>query len=94
MEIKEIWNRIREGKLRIPKGIYSYRGIEQFLGLSLQLRVEEEGNGLLLINANTVLYLNETATAHAYLFMQGLSTEEAVQRIREIYNINREEQSE
>ncbi len=91
MGIKEIWNRIREGKPRIPKGIYNYRGIDQFSGLSLQLKVEEKGNGLLLINANTVLYLNETATAHAYLFMQGLSTEEAIQRIREVFSINKEE---
>lgn len=91
MGIKEIWNRLREGRPRIPKGIYNYRGTERFSGLSLQLRVEEEGNGLLLINANTVLYLNETATAHTYLLMQGVSTEEAVQSITQTYRISREE---
>jgi len=55
--------------------------------MSLQLRVEPDGSGLLVINANTVLYLNETATAHAYFLMQGMSIEEAVKGIKRIYKI-------
>ncbi len=91
MRIKEIWGRLAKERPSIPKGIHNYRGVGQFAGLSLQLRVEKNGNGLLLINANTVLYLNETATAHAYLFMQGLPTEEVVRKLRETYRISREE---
>jgi radical SAM protein with 4Fe4S-binding SPASM domain len=56
--------------------------------MALQLRVEPEGTGLLVINANTVLYLNETATAHAYLLMQGLSTDTAVKKIRRMFRVN------
>jgi len=70
---------------RIPKGRYTYRGRDKFASLALQLRVEPDGQGLLVINANTVLYLNETAAAHAYFFMQGMSEDEAVKRIRGIY---------
>lgn len=55
--------------------------------MSLQLRVEPDGKGLLVINANTVLYLNETATAHAYFLMQGMSAEEAVKGIKRIYKV-------
>ena len=94
MEIKEMWGKLAGKKPGIPVGIYNYRGEGQFAGLSLQLRVEKEGNGLLLINANTVLHLNETATTHAYFFMRGLSTEEAVERLREIYRISREKAKE
>ena len=72
---------------RTPVGLYSYRGRGEFAGLALQLRVEPGGEGLLVINANSVLYLNETATAHAYLFIQGMPTEEAVKKIRRIYRI-------
>ncbi len=71
--------------VRVPVGRYTYRGRDKFAGLALQLRVEPNGQGLLVINANTVLYLNETAAAHAYFFMQGLSENEAVKRIRGIY---------
>jgi radical SAM protein with 4Fe4S-binding SPASM domain len=43
---------------------------------------------MLVINANTVLYLNQTAAAHAYFLMQGMPTEEAVQNIRTIYRVD------
>jgi radical SAM protein with 4Fe4S-binding SPASM domain len=74
---------------KIPQGRYTYRGKEDFTGLALQLRVEPDGQGLLVINANTVLYLNETAAAHAFFFMQGMTTDEAVKRIRRMYRVNK-----
>jgi radical SAM protein with 4Fe4S-binding SPASM domain len=74
---------------KIPQGRYTYRGKEDFTGLALQLRVEPDGQGLLIINANTVLYLNETATAHAFFFMQGMITDEAVKKIRHMYRVNK-----
>jgi radical SAM protein with 4Fe4S-binding SPASM domain len=51
--------------------------------------VEPAGQGLLVINANTVLYLNETAAAHAFFFMRGMTTDEAVKEIRRMYRVNR-----
>jgi len=74
---------------KISQGRYTYRGKEDFKGLALQLRVEPDGQGLLVINANTVLYLNETATAHAFFFMQGMTTDEAVKKIRSMYRVNK-----
>jgi len=74
---------------KIPQGRYTYRGRGKFAGLALQLRVEPTGQSLLVINANTVLYLNETAAAHAYFFMQGLSEDEAVKKVRGIYRVNK-----
>jgi len=74
----------------IPQGLYPYRGKGKFAGMALQLRVEPNEQGLLVINANTVLYLNETATAHAYFFIQGMETEEAVKRLRKIYKVDRD----
>ena len=72
---------------RIPLGRYTYRGVGDFSKMALQLRVEPGGRGLLVINANTVLYLNETATAHAYFLMKGMAVEDAVARIRKIYRV-------
>ena len=51
--------------------------------------MESDGKGLLVINANTVLYLNETATAQAFFFMQGMTTDEAVKKIRHMYRVNK-----
>ncbi|UCE16353.1 MAG: radical SAM protein [Candidatus Bathyarchaeota archaeon] len=72
---------------KIPHGRYTYRGKDNFTGLALQLRVEPNGQGLLVINANTVLYLNKTATAHAFFFMQGMTTDEAVKKIKSMYRV-------
>jgi radical SAM protein with 4Fe4S-binding SPASM domain len=72
----------------IPVGRYTYRGKGRFAGLSLQLRVEKGGRGVMVINANTVLYLNETASAYAYYFMQGLSPEAVQSSIRRMYRVN------
>jgi len=73
---------------KIPQGRYTYRGKDRFAGLALQLRVEPDSQGLLVINANTVLYLNETATAQAYFFMQGIPTDDAVKKIRRMYRVD------
>ncbi len=74
----------------IPTGRYTYRGVGDFAGMSLQLRVEPAGRGLLVINANTVLYLNETATAHAYFLMKGMSIAEAVGNVQKVYRVDSE----
>jgi radical SAM protein with 4Fe4S-binding SPASM domain len=75
---------------KIPLGQYTYRGKGKFAGLALQLRIERGGQGIMVINANTVLYLNEAAAAHAYFFMQGMNAKDAVKRIRRMYRVNAE----
>jgi len=42
----------------------------------------------MVINANTVLYLNETATAYAYFFMQGIPTDAVLKKFRRMYRVN------
>jgi radical SAM protein with 4Fe4S-binding SPASM domain len=74
--------------VKIPYGRYTYRGRDRFAGLALQLRIEPGGQGVMVINANTVLYLNETATAYAYFFMQGLPTDAVLKKIRRMYRVN------
>jgi radical SAM protein with 4Fe4S-binding SPASM domain len=73
---------------KIPYGRYTYRGRDKFAGLALQLRIEPNGQGVMVINANTVLYLNETAAAYAYFFMQGLPTDAVLKKIRRMYRVN------
>ena len=74
--------------IKIPHGRYTYRGKDRFAGLALQLRVEPDGKGVMVINANTVLYLNETAVAYSYFFMRGMSTDAALKNIRRMYRVN------
>jgi radical SAM protein with 4Fe4S-binding SPASM domain len=73
---------------QVPHGRYAYRGTGKFAGLALQLRIEPDGLGVMVINANTVLYLNQTATAYAYYFMQGMPTDVVLKNIRRMYRVN------
>jgi len=54
----------------------------------LHLRIEDEGMGVLIVNAATVLHLNQTATEHAYLLVQGVGEEEAARVISERYRVS------
>lgn len=75
---------------KIPAGRHTYRGKGPLTGLALQLRVESDGEGILVINADRVLFLNETATAYAYFFMHGLSSDEVMKKIRRAYRVGAE----
>ncbi len=79
------------GRSQIPQGRFTYRGKGALSGLALQLRVEPDGKGLLVINANTVLFLNETSTTYAYFLIQGLTTQEVVSKIRGIFRVKEEQ---
>jgi radical SAM protein with 4Fe4S-binding SPASM domain len=77
-------------KHTIPPGHYMYRGQGNFAKLALQLRIEPDNRGVMVINANTVLHLNETASAYAYYFMQGTPQKTLLNQIRKIYKVNPE----
>jgi radical SAM protein with 4Fe4S-binding SPASM domain len=72
----------------IPQGRYTYRGKDKFAGMSLQLRIQPDGRGVMVINANTVLHLNETASAYTYYFMQGMPENDVLKKIRRMYRVN------
>ena len=78
-------------KQKIPTGRFTYRGEDKFKGLALQLRVEPNQQGLLVINANTVLYLNQTATAYAYYLMQGQSEDQIISTITKTYKVKKQQ---
>jgi radical SAM protein with 4Fe4S-binding SPASM domain len=75
-------------KPKIPTGRFSYRGEGEYSGMSLQLRIEQGGRGVMVINANTVLHLNESASAFAYYFMQGLLEKDVLSKIRSMYRVD------
>ena len=55
------------------------------LNYRLHLRVEKDGSGLLIVNASTVLHLNETATEYAYYLIDGISEDEIANKIAKRY---------
>ena len=55
----------------------------------LHLRVEDGGHGLLIVNASTVLHLNQTATEYARLMVQGVEEDEIARQIAGRYRVTR-----
>ncbi len=75
-------------------GIYHYISpAEDPRNYKLHLRIEPDGNGLLLINASTVLHLNHTATEYAYYLVENLPIDAAGQRMSRRYRVPEAEAS-
>jgi MoaA/NifB/PqqE/SkfB family radical SAM enzyme len=53
----------------------------------LHLRVERDGSGLLVVNAATVLHLNQTAAEYARLLVKGLDEDAVVRAITGRYGV-------
>ncbi len=73
----------------IKPGLYHWKTPDDApVQYRLHLRIEDEGMGVLIVNAATVLHLNQTATEHAYLLVQGVSEEEAARILSERYRVS------
>ncbi|MBT3321130.1 MAG: radical SAM protein [Anaerolineae bacterium] len=51
----------------------------------IHLRMHGDGNGILILNAATILHLNPTATEFAYHFIKGTPNDEVTQKVAKRY---------
>ncbi len=73
----------------ISPGVYTYQTPETASDqYRLHLRVNQTGDGLLIVNASTVLHLNQTATEYVYYLVQEISAQEAAKAISNRYQVN------
>jgi organic radical activating enzyme len=84
--IRELFTKVAP----LPAGIYSYHtppeSPEQY---RLHLRVEKDGSGLLVINASTVLHLNQTAVEYAYHLIKQTDPDQVAQEIAARYQVDK-----
>jgi hypothetical protein len=76
-----------------PSGVY-HRTFSEDDGQQpdrLHLRIEPSGEGILIVNAAIVLHLNQTATEHAYLWLQGKTVEQAAEVIAARYRVSKQQ---
>jgi organic radical activating enzyme len=73
----------------IPAGAYSYQADQDAtLPYKLHLRVETDGTGILIINASTILHLNQTAVEYAYYFIDGRNKEDIPPMVAARYDVS------
>lgn len=73
-----------------PPGTYHYQAPQEDpRNYRLHLRLEPDGNGLLIINAATILHLNPTASEFAYHLVNNTPEDQVAKSIASRYRVSR-----
>lgn len=68
--------------------LYHYLKEDEDEKSRIHLRVDPDGSGTLIVNANQVMHLNPTAALMAHLLLEGRTEQEIVLRVREKYRVS------
>jgi hypothetical protein len=72
----------------LPAGTYQYQSPPDApVPYRLHLRLEADGGGVLILNASTVLHLNQTAAEYAYQWVKDSTPEKAARAIASRYRV-------
>lgn len=75
----------------IDPGLYHYQSPSYAeFPYRMHLRIEPSGDGILIIDAATVLHLNQTAAEYAYHLMKETPQDEVIRRMAARYQISKE----
>ena len=78
----------RKPKTENPKpGVYHYRRDNPGEKSRVHLRLDPDGHGTLIINANRILHLNPTAALLAYYILEDAPEQEGIRLIRQKYHV-------
>lgn len=70
--------------------LYHYTHEDQHEKSRIHLRVDPDGSGTLIVNANRIMHLNPTAALMAYLVLEQTDEAEAVRSIQRAYRVDAE----
>ena len=82
-------NRLLTKVKPLPQATHHLQAIQDEKPYRLHLRLRDDGSGMLVVNASTVLHLNPTAAEYAYHFIQGTEPEEAARQVAARYRVGR-----
>jgi hypothetical protein len=73
----------------LPAGMHTFQSPpDAAIPYRLHLRLEPDGSGVLILNASTVLHLNQTAAEYAHQWVTGSTPEKAARVIASRYRVN------
>lgn len=75
----------------LPAGTHHTQAMQDEKPYRLHLRLRNDGSGILILNASTVMQLNPTAAEYAYHFIKGTSPADAAKEIASRYNIKKKD---
>lgn len=68
-------------------GLFHYHREDDEQKMRLHLRIDPDGTGLLIANANRVVHLNPTAAAMAYMHLEGCTPEQAAHHLHKKFKV-------
>ena len=75
--------------LPLPAGTHHLQATQNEKPYRVHLRLQENGSGILILNASTILQLNPTAAEYAFHFIKGTEPDEAAKQIAARYRISK-----
>jgi organic radical activating enzyme len=90
--IENLFDELFHATQPVPAGIYQYQspeGVEP--PFKWHLRVDQDGAGILVVNASTVLHLNQSAAEYAYHTIFGKNPDEIAKIVAERYDVDPEQ---
>lgn len=90
--IREMFNRFFPPVQPLSPGVYTFNAPpEAAFPFRLHLRIEGDGSGILIINASTVLHLNQTGAEYAYHLIQQHTEDEVASDLSKRYRVSKEQ---
>lgn len=75
----------------LPAGVYHYQAPSDHpFPYRLHLRIEQDGHGVLVVNASTVVHLNATACEYAYHLVKNTPEPQAIAEVARRYHVSKE----
>lgn len=89
--LQDLWEHVFPPIAPLPAGMYHYQARpDADFPYRLHLRIEPDGQGILIVNASTVIHLNPTAAEYAYHIVQDTPDDVAVNEISRRYHVRKE----
>ncbi len=86
--ISRVWRRPQTPHSALSTRIYHYVCEGEQEKSRVHLRLDADGHGTLIVNANRVMHLNPTAALMAYLILEKTGEKQAIATIRKQYNVS------
>jgi radical SAM protein with 4Fe4S-binding SPASM domain len=87
--LQAVIHRKKEAVQMLPKGLHAYHRDLNGGTSHIHLRMDESGEGILIINANRVLHLNDSAALMAYLFLEKTPEKQAVEKLTRAFRVSK-----
>jgi len=73
----------------LPAGTHHLQATQNERPYRVHLRLQDDGSGILILNASTILHLNPTAAEYAFHFIKGTEPAEAAKQVAARYRISK-----